>query len=83
MPDPPGLRLPPDATDDEAAAIAAALERWLTEEGQAGGPRSGDPWAGRRFAFAARLEKVTGRSVRVPPGVPADPWAAVDRLARQ
>lgn len=78
------LHLPPDADPDEAAAITAAVEQWLAAEARAtGDPGGDDPWAGRRFAFAGRLAKLTGESARVPRGAPADPWSALGRLHRE
>lgn len=79
------LRLPDDADPDEAAAITAAVEQWLAAEAR-DGANSGvgdDPWVGRRFAFAGRVEKLTGEAVEVPDGAPADPWAAMGRLSRR
>ena len=77
------LRLPPDATPDEAAAITAAVESWLAAEAAAEDEDAPEgPWAGRRFAFAGRLAKVTGEPARVPRGAPADPWVASGRRDR-
>ena len=78
------LTLSPDATEDEAAANTAAVEQWLAAERRARDDGSGtdDPWDGRRFAFAGRVAKLTGESVRVPDGAPADPWTAMGRLDR-
>lgn len=79
------LRLPADADPDVAAAITAAVEQLLAEETRAAAATidGDDPWAGRRFAFAGRLAKLTGASVRVPRGAPADPWAAMGRAERR
>ncbi|MDZ7702192.1 MAG: acc operon protein [Halobacteriales archaeon] len=78
------LRLSPDATADEAAAITAAVEQWLAAEARASAGRGSaeDSWDGRRFAFAGRLEKLTGAAARVPEGAPADPWTAAGRRDR-
>ena len=77
------LRVPEDATEEEAAAIAAALGTYLAEErgaaAVAGGRRS---WSGRRWTFAGRLGKLTGRAARVPEGAPSDGWSAAGRADR-
>ena len=74
----------PEASPDEAAAVTAAVEGWLAAEARAAADDSdaGDPWAGRRFGFAGRLEKLTGEPARLPLGAPADPWAAAGRRDR-
>ena len=84
MPDAPELTLSPDATEDEAAAITAAVEQWLAAERRArnGGSGADASWDGQRFAFAGRVAKLTGESVRVPDGAPGDPWTAMGRLDR-
>lgn len=78
------LRIPADATLDEAAAITTAVEQWLAAEARAAGngSTSAGSWNGRRFAFAGRLEKLTGEPIRVPDGTPTDPWTAAGRLER-
>jgi hypothetical protein len=78
------LRLSPDASEDEAAAVTAAVEQWLAAERREYGDGSAadEPWDGRRFAFAGRVAKLTGESVRVPDGAPPDPWTAMGRLDR-
>lgn len=81
--DTPDLRLPPDVTPDEAAAITVAVERWLAAEARPmADDGSVDPWTDRRFAFAGRLEKLGVEPERVPRGVPPDPWAAMGRVRR-
>lgn len=83
MSDPPSIRLPPDASPGEAAAIIAAIEQLLAEETRAAGAGDRvDSWAGRRFAFAGRLAKLTDEPARVPRGAPTNPWAAAGRLER-
>lgn len=78
------LRIPADASPDEAAAITAAVERWLAAEAEATGSEtpSAESWDGRRFAFAGRLVKLTDEPVRVPNGAPTDPWTAAGRSER-
>lgn len=85
MSDQPSIRLPPDASPDEAAAITAAIEQLLAAEARAAGDGvrdEADPWAGRRFAFAGRLAKLTGETARAPGGVPPNPWTAMGRRER-
>ena len=78
------LQLQPEADPDEAAAITAAVEQWLAAEARAADDREQDAraWAGRRFAFAGRLEKLTGAPARVPEAAPTDPWTAAGRTDR-
>lgn len=84
MADARNLRLPSDASEDEAAAITAAVEQWLAAEALADDGQAGaEPWDGKRFAFAGRVAKLAGEPVRVPDGAPADPWTAVGRLERR
>jgi hypothetical protein len=59
--------IPPSASPEEAAAIVAALERFLRETALAGMPAVQAPDAWRR---AAMLEGLRGEAQ----GYPADPW---------
>jgi len=82
-----GLTVPDDAGDAEAAAIAAAVAAHLRdgELAAAAAATDGDAddgWAGERWAFAGRVDRLTGRSVRLPEGAPTDPWAAAGRADR-
>lgn len=72
-PSEPRLVVPAGATEREAAAIAAAIERALAAEGADADEPAVDPW--RR---AARLEAVGGRSTRRAARHP-DPWRAASR----
>jgi len=81
------LTVPDDADDAEAAAIAAAVAAHLRdgELAAAAAAADGDAddgWAGERWAFAGRVDRLTGRSVRVPESAPTDPWAAAGRADR-
>lgn len=78
------LRIPETASGEETAAIAAAIETYLAAERAAAEAAVGEErsWAGRRWSFAGRLGNLTGRSVRVPEGAPADPWGAAGRADR-
>lgn len=83
--DPPALddlRIPDAATDEEAAAVAAAIGTYLAEEQLGEGEDAAGSWSGRRWAFAGRLESLGMAATRVPDGVPERGWAAVDRADR-
>lgn len=85
-----------EADSDEAAAIAAALCTHLRREGTGaraddradewagdrGGADVDEPWAGRGWWFAGRIEVTQRRSVRVPETAPDDPWTAAGRADR-
>ena len=84
------LEISPDATDEEAAAIAAAIGAYLTERqqlrarlrGEAEEEGAEETWDGRRWSFAGRLAATRGRSGRVPDGTPTDGWTAAGRADR-
>ncbi|UPV74621.1 acc operon protein [Halorussus limi] len=79
------LRIPDDATDEEAAAIAAAIGAHLrAQEAAAAAAESDDEetWQGRRWSFAGRLRGLQGRAGRVPTSAPTDAWAASGRSDR-
>ena len=75
----------PNAESEEAAAIAAAIGTYLCVEDRRAPRNDADEsdrgWkrAGQRWAFAGRIEDLTGRRVRVPEDAPTDPWAAAGR----
>ena len=84
---PTDLRIPPQASDREAAAIAAAIGAHLRD----GEPTTTDDdrdeaiarsWQGRRWAFAGRMQQVQGRAVRPARGAPLSGWAAAGRTDR-
>jgi hypothetical protein len=84
--DGPALAVSPDASAEEAAAIAAAVGAHLRDRAaasaaaeEADGEAS---WTGKRFRFAGRVEALSGRSVRVPLDAPTDAWTAADRADR-
>jgi len=74
------LEIPPGASVEEAAAIAAAIDSHLQ--------RSTDDeaeernWHGRRWRFTGQIESIQGRTVRVPRRAPTSPWRAADRTDR-
>jgi hypothetical protein len=79
------LDVPDDATDEEAAAIAAAVGAHLhdTHIAAAAGAEDSEPtWEGRRWTFAGRIAAIQGRSVRVPDTAPPDAWTASGRIDR-
>lgn len=81
------LQLPPSASADEAAAIAAAVGAHLRDRRAAAAAAAAaaaeEPsWDDHRFAFAGRLEQVQGRAARVPSDAPRDAWAASGRTDR-
>ena len=79
------LLIPDDATDEEAAAIAAAIGAHIrAQEIAATAAESEDEetWDGKRWSFAGRLRGLQGRAARVPKSAPPDAWAASGRTDR-
>ncbi len=82
-----GLSIPDDASDAEAAAIAAAVGAHL-RDGELAAAADDDATGGRdgtEWALAGRIERLRGRRdrpVRIPPEAPADPWCATARRDR-
>ncbi|WP_256297285.1 acc operon protein [Haloarchaeobius salinus] len=77
------LDVPDDATDDEAAAIAAVVGAHLRDlEAQAAEEDEEEAWSGKKWSFAGRLRSTRGQSRRVPDGAPTDAWAASGRTDR-
>lgn len=81
-----GLTLPDDADEAEAAAIAAAVAAHIRDgelaAAAAAAEETAETWDGKRWAFAGRLEGVSGRSARVPDGAPTNAWTAAARADR-
>ncbi|MDZ5811439.1 hypothetical protein U4E84_08780 [Halorubrum sp. AD140] len=80
-----GLTIPDDADDAEAAAIAAAVAAHLRDgelAAAAAAEAEAPGWDGERWSFAGRIDRLSGRSVRVPAGAPTDPWTAAGRAGR-
>ncbi|MCL7417952.1 MAG: acc operon protein [Halalkalicoccus sp.] len=73
--------IPDDASEAEAAAIAAAIGSHLRAQ-EAAGEADEATWEGERWTFAGRIEGLNGRRVRVPNGAPTDRWAAAGRTDR-
>ncbi|MFC3477028.1 acc operon protein [Halobacterium litoreum] len=79
----PDLRIPDDATDEEAAAIAAAVSAHLARlEAEASDDAETDSWDGEKWSFAGRVEALGGAPTRVPDGAPTDAWSAAGRRER-
>ncbi len=78
------ISVPDDATEAEAAAIAAAVSAHLARlEAEAAAAVSDEAsWDGEKWTFAGRLDAVDGHADRVPDGAPTDPWTAAGRSDR-
>ena len=79
------LHVPPAATREEAAAIAAAVGAHLRDQEVAAAAAASaadaeEDWNGTRFKYAGRLETVTGTARRVPRNAPTDGWTTAGRL---
>ena len=78
---PSELVIPPGATQEEAAAIAAAIETHL-EAAEADDGERPAAWQGRRWWFTGQIESIQGRTVRIPGGAPRSAWRAAGRTDR-
>lgn len=77
------LRLPPDATADEAAAITSVVAAHLADQAAAAASVDPNPtWDGDKWQFAGRLSSLGDRPVRVTDDVPTDEWTAASRSDR-
>ena len=81
------VSLPPSATDEEAAAIAAAIGAHLNDQQAAAAAAQAaqdgeESWDGKRWGYAGRLEGTQGRTARVPTTAPTDEWTASGRTER-
>ncbi|MBV0901042.1 acc operon protein [Halomicroarcula salina] len=79
----------PDASADEAAAIAVAVGAHLTDRQRAAAAAAaaaaasdGESWTGREWAFSGRVEGTQKRSVRIRSDAPTNPWSAAGRTDR-
>jgi len=79
-----GMTVTPDPDREEAAAIAAAVGAHLAAEAasRAAAEDGASTWAGRRWAFAGRLDGLGAGPRRVPEDAPTDGWAAAGRADR-
>jgi len=71
-----------EATSQELAAIAIALDNYIQSEKHESqdSNESAESWDGKRFAYAGRIEALTGTARRVPRSAPTDNWTAAGRL---
>jgi hypothetical protein len=78
------IKMPDDASDEEAAAIAAALSAHIAHlEAETAAAEDGEAtWDGDRWAFAGRIAGLDGHVCRVPDGAPRDAWTAAGRRDR-
>ncbi|QIO23334.1 acc operon protein [Haloarcula sp. JP-L23] len=78
----------PDASTDEAAAIAVAVGAHLTDRKRAAAAAAaaaaagGESWDGKEWTFSERVEGTQKRHVRVREEAPTDPWSAAGRTDR-
>lgn len=79
------IDVPEDASEEEAAAIAAAVSAHLARmeaEAAAAAEESEETWDGEKWAFAGRLDALGEGAARVPDGAPTDAWSAAGRRDR-
>ncbi|AUV82228.1 acc operon protein [Salinigranum rubrum] len=79
------LSIPDDASEDEAAAIAAVLSAHLRDQEVAAAAAASDTeetWQDRKWTFAGRVDALQGRTTRVPDGTPTNAWVAASRAER-
>lgn len=76
------LTLPDNASEEEAAAIAAAIGAHLRDQELAAQDEDEETWDGKRWSFAGRLRGLQGRASRVPTSAPTDAWSASGRTDR-
>ena len=77
------LTIPPDATEEETAAIVAAINVHRREQEAAAVAENEEPdWEGERWAFAGRMAGLQNRDVRVPTTAPTNAWSAAGRTTR-
>jgi hypothetical protein len=81
------VTLPPTASKEEAAAIAVAISAHISDQQAAAAALAAqsdeeESWDGKRWAYAGRLDTLTGRAERVPANAPTDEWTASGRTRR-
>ena len=78
------LSIPETASEEEAAAIAAAIGAHMRDLELAAAAAAADEetWDGKRWSFAGRLKSQQSHSARVPLDAPIDPWSAAGRTDR-
>lgn len=77
----------PDASSDEAAAIAVAIGAHVTDQQRAAAAAaaastSEETWRGKEWAFSNRIRDTQQRHVDVPDDAPTDAWSAAGRTDR-
>ncbi|WP_435154415.1 acc operon protein [Haladaptatus sp. DFWS20] len=76
------LSIPANASAEEAAAIAAAINAHLQDQRAAAEADDEPDWNGQRWQFAGKVAQLQNRNVRVPRDAPTDPWSAAGRTTR-
>ncbi|WP_049970381.1 hypothetical protein [Haladaptatus cibarius] len=76
------LSIPPNASEEEAAAIAAAINAHLQDQRAAAESDEEPDWNGKRWQFAGKVSQLQNRNVRVPRDAPTDAWSAAGRTTR-
>ncbi len=79
------LSISDDASEDEAAAIAAAVSAHMRDQEVAAAAAAADTeetWQGKKWAFAGRVDALQGRTTRVSDGTPTNAWVAASRVDR-
>ncbi|WP_310732939.1 acc operon protein [Halostella pelagica] len=84
LPEDVSIDIPDDASEQEAAAIVAAVGAHMhdQERAAAAAAESEPTWEGKRWTFAGRIEAMQERNVRVPTEAPTDEWTAAARADR-
>lgn len=81
------LVIPDDASDEEAAAIAAAIgahvrDLELAAAAATAAAAGEEDWQGERWKFAGRMRAQQHFHTRVPTTAPTNPWSAAGRTDR-
>ena len=78
----------PDASTDEAAAIAVAIGAHVTDQQRAAAAAaaaaasSDTGWRGKEWAFSNRIRDTQQRHIDVPDDAPTNAWSAAGRTDR-
>lgn len=80
------LTIPADASEEEAAAIVAAIGAHVRDQelaaAAAAAANGEETWTGSRWKFAGRMRSQQHHHTRVPTTAPTDPWSAAGRTDR-
>ncbi len=85
LPESIDLDIPDTATEEEAAAIVAAVGAHLHDHALAAAAAAAageKTWDGKRWAFAGRIKAQQRQTIRVPRDAPTNPWTAAGRTDR-